>query len=206
MNFERLILASASPRRRELLASAGLTCEVVVAGIDERPQWGELPLAYAARNAREKAVFVAQNDPLKTARAVVLAADTIVVSAQNQILEKPRDAAHARQMLQALSDKTHSVVSGYALVNGTTGEILECQTVQTLVLFRALSALEIDIYIATGEPFDKAGSYGIQGKAAHFVRALDGSYTNVVGLPLAEVVVALQRYFVSSTFRNVTPT
>lgn len=192
MRFERLILASASPRRRELLESAGLACEVIVSGVDEVPRKGEAPEDYVRRNAREKALGVALNQPLKTAGSIVLAADTIVVSPSGAILEKPRDAGHAREMLESLSHKTHRVVSGFALVNGTTGAILADEVVETRVLFRALSAEDVERYIASGEPFDKAGGYGIQGGAAQFVRAVEGSYTNVVGLPLCEVMEHLK--------------
>ena len=190
--YNRLILASASPRRKELLASAGLTCEIHVADIHEQPQPNETPLAYVLRNASEKAVFVAQSKAFQTGEALILAADTVVVSAENKILEKPLDAQHARQMLQLLSDKIHSVLTGYAIVDGTTGQVLKCEAVETFVRFRALSQVDVDAYVATGEPFDKAGSYGIQGQAAHFVKSVEGSYTNVVGLPLAEVVVAVK--------------
>ncbi len=194
MNFEKIILASASPRRRDLLSAGGYTHEVMVANIEEKRQSGELPEHYVLRNAREKGLAVCSADPISTAKAIIISADTIVVAFDNEVLEKPSDANEARRMLGKLSARTHRVLTGYALCNGTTGEVLETQVVQTQVLFRELSVQEIDNYIATGEPFDKAGSYGIQGYALTFVESIEGSYTNVVGLPMSQVAQSLQRY------------
>ncbi len=194
MNFEKIILASASPRRRDLLTAGGYAHEVIVANIEEKRQSGELPENYVIRNAREKGIAVCATDPLATAKAVILSADTIVVAYDNEVLEKPSSASEARRMLGKLSAKTHRVLTGFALCNGTTGEVMETQVVQTQVLFRELSDQEIDNYIATGEPFDKAGSYGIQGHALTFVESIEGSYTNVVGLPMSQVAQCLQRY------------
>jgi septum formation protein len=188
----RLILASASPRRRALLAQAGLTCEVVVSNVAEVPAPGESPEAYCARNAREKALDVAKSRPMEAAGAVVLAADTIVVSPEGSILEKPQDESHAVAMLTALAGRTHRVLTGVCLVSGNDTRVLGQIVVATQVLFRDIPRAEMDAYVASGEPFDKAGSYGIQGRAAAFVRALQGSYTNVVGLPLCEVVEMLR--------------
>lgn len=190
--FGRLLLASASPRRRDLLAQAGFACEVCPSDVTETPFEGERPDAYCARNAREKALGIARARPSECAGAVVLAADTIVVSPHGAILEKPRDAPHASAMLRELSDRTHQVLTGVCVANGTTGAVIHEELVSTRVLFRRLEEAEIEAYVASGEPFDKAGSYGIQGRAAGFVKAIDGSYTNVVGLPLAEVVVRLR--------------
>ncbi|NBO37342.1 septum formation inhibitor Maf [bacterium] len=191
--FEKIVLASGSPRRRELLNAAGYRHDVLVSNIEEKRRQGERPEDYVQRNAKEKAMAVCQSDPVAVAKAVVLAADTIVVAFDNEVLEKPADANEARRMLSKLSAKTHRVMTGYAICNGTTGEVIECKTVQTQVLFRPLYADEVERYIASGEPFDKAGSYGIQGQALTFVESLEGSYTNVVGLPMAEVVLALRR-------------
>ena len=192
--FEKIVLASASPRRRELLTQAGFGHEVIVSNIEEKRRSGERPEDYVQRNAREKALAVCNTQPLAVAKAIVLAADTIVVAYDNEVLEKPTDADDARRMLGKLSARTHRVMTGFAICNGTTGEIMECRTVQTQVLFRPLFADEIERYIASGEPFDKAGSYGIQGHALTFVESLEGSYTNVVGLPMAQVVVALRQW------------
>jgi septum formation protein len=191
--FEKIVLASASPRRRELLKAAGFEHEVIVANIEEKRRHGERPEDYVQRNAKEKALAVCNTQPVAVAKSVVLAADTIVVAFDNEVLEKPSDADEARRMLGKLSGKTHRVMTGYAFCNGTTGEVLDCSIVQTQVLFRDLFTDEIERYIASGEPFDKAGSYGIQGRALTFVESIEGSYTNVVGLPMSHVVLSLRR-------------
>lgn len=196
--LRRIVLASASPRRRELLAQAGYACDVIPSAVAESPAPGETPEAYCKRNAREKAQDVFRSHPEGCAGAVVLAADTIVVSPDGRILEKPADAAHAKAMLAALSGSTHRVLTGLCLLGGNDGREHATEVVTTQVLFRPLSEADIEAYIATGEPFDKAGSYGIQGRAAGFVRSLQGSYTNVVGLPLCEVVLHLQGLLASS--------
>lgn len=196
--FEKIILASASPRRRELLTQAGYRHEVIVSNIEEKRRHDERPEDYVQRNAKEKALAVCNTQPVAVAKALVLAADTIVVAYDNEVLEKPSDADEARRMLGKLSARTHRVMTGFAVCNGTTGEIMECKTIQTQVLFRTLFADEIERYIASGEPFDKAGSYGIQGHALTFVESIEGSYTNVVGLPMAQVVVALRQWLPQS--------
>lgn len=192
--FEKIVLASASPRRRELLTQAGYRHEVIVSNIEEKRRQGERPEEYVQRNAREKAIAVCSHQPVAVAKSLVLAADTIVVAFDNEVLEKPADANDARRMLGKLSARTHRVMTGYALCNGTTGEVIECKAVQTQVLFRELFEDEIERYIASGEPFDKAGSYGIQGHALTFVESIEGSYTNVVGLPMAHVVLTLRKW------------
>lgn len=191
--FEKIVLASASPRRRELLRAAGFEHEVIVANIEEKRRHGERPEDYVQRNAKEKALAVCNTQPVAVAKAIVLAADTIVVAFDNEVLEKPTDPDDARRMLSKLSSKTHRVMTGFALCNGTTGEVLDCSIVQTQVLFRELFNEEVERYIASGEPFDKAGSYGIQGRALTFVESIEGSYTNVVGLPMSQVVLSLRR-------------
>ncbi len=176
-----LILASASPRRRELLASLGLAFDVVVAGIDEKPWPKEQPASYALRNASEKAREVGRRH---AGEALILAADTIVVL-DGHILEKPEDAGHAVAMLRRLSDRAHEVITGVCLLHTRAGAVRERgEAVRTTVHFRALSEPEIAAYVATGEPMDKAGAYAIQGGAGGFVDGYDGSYSNVVGLPL----------------------
>lgn len=193
--FEKIILASASPRRKELLNAAGLHHDVIISSIEEKRRHGEKPEDYVQRNAREKALAVCSTQPLSVANSVVLAADTIVVAYDNEVLEKPVDAADARRMLGKLSATTHRVMTGFAICNGTTGQMLDCQMVQTQVLFRTLFSDEVERYIASGEPFDKAGSYGIQGHALTFVESIEGSYTNVVGLPMSHVILALRKFF-----------
>lgn len=185
---DRLVLASASPRRKELLASAGFTCEIDAADVDETPPADlreAAPIATAL--ARRKAVAVIARRP-KSPSDVVLAADT-VVWVDGILLGKPADDADARRMLSLLSGKEHVVATGFCLMRAD-GREREGSSV-TRVSFEPLTAGAIDAYIATREPFDKAGGYAIQGKAGLFVRRIAGSYSNVVGLPLAEVVEAL---------------
>ncbi|MGA9526319.1 MAG: Maf family protein [Myxococcaceae bacterium] len=179
-----LILASASPRRRELLERLGLKFEVHPADVDETPHPGEAPRAYVLRVAQSKAAHVAKSHP----GARVLSADTTVVL-EGEILGKPRDAEDARRMLTRLSDRDHVVLSAVAL----DGPHRDAVVVETRVSFRALPFNEIEWYIRTGEPMDKAGAYGIQGLAGMFVRAIEGSASNVVGLPLAETIELLTR-------------
>lgn len=182
-----LVLASASPRRKELLAQAGFTFRVHASSIPEEARPGEDPIASATRLAREKAEAVfsqhsaldAPDDPL-----LVLGADTIVVSAAKEILGKPKDAADAAHMLRQLSGGTHSVVTGVCLA---TRNHVEVASELTYVTMTTLSDAEIEAYIRTGEPMDKAGAYGIQGRAARWIPRIHGCYFNVVGLPLALV-------------------
>jgi septum formation protein len=178
----RLILASASPRRRELLARAGLQFEVRATSIDETPLAGESPEEFARRAARDKALGVAASAPHGS---LVLGADTVVV-AGHEILGKPVDAADAARMLRMLSGITHRVITGVCLVRAPADlEALQHET--TFVTFRHLDEWEIAEYIASREPFDKAGAYGIQGLASKFVARVEGCYFNVVGLPVAMV-------------------
>ena len=180
---ERLILASGSPRRRDFLAEVGLIFEVRVMDIDEPPQSGDQPADFVARLAREKARAVAEPG------AWVLAADTAVVL-DDEILGKPSDAAEACVMLMRLSGRWHEVWTGFALCRQATGE-LATKTVCTRVRFLALTPELCRAYVRTGEPLDKAGAYGIQGKGCFLVPEISGSYTNVVGLPMTEVLEAL---------------
>ncbi len=174
-----LYLASGSPRRRELLAVLGLAFERLVTDVAEQKQPDEAPADYVLRLACDKAlagVAVAPQD------LPVLGADTIVVL-DGQVLEKPRDEAHAAQMLTALSGRQHQVMTAIALADRQTHR---STLVVTDVTFRSLSADDIQHYILSGEPMDKAGAYGIQGKGGCFVREIRGSYYAVVGLPLVE--------------------
>lgn len=177
-----LILASGSPRRAELLRQAGLDFEIVVPQIDEAPLPGEAPDEFVCRTAREKAESLPAN------HAVILAADTAVVDGA-RILGKPLDAADAVAMLRSLSGRTHEVMTGVCI---RFPDRTVCFHMETSVTFRTLSEKEIADYVATGEPMDKAGAYAIQGGAAKMVRRVDGSYSNVVGLPLCEVIEELE--------------
>ncbi len=181
-----LILASASPRRKELLTQAGFTFEVRAAHLNEDPRPEEDPIAYVTRLAREKAQAVF--DAGGNAEAVVLGADT-TVTLDNHMLGKPEDAADAARMLRLLSGRTHRVITGVAVV---TARRVEVAAEVTGVRFRTLSDEEIAAYVATGEPMDKAGAYGIQGRAARWIPRVEGCYFNVVGLPLALVTTMLE--------------
>jgi septum formation protein len=177
-----LILASTSARRRQLLTAAGYTFDVNPVDVDETRLDGESPRAYVARVAADKARAGGASD------AVSLGADTVVVDG-GTVLGKPFDANVATEMLSALSGGTHQVLSGWACINA--GEILASGVEVTEVTFRPLSEDEISAYITTGEPLDRAGAYAIQGGAGAFVASLDGSYTNVMGLPMEAVSAAL---------------
>ena len=178
-----LVLASASPRRKELLAQAGFQFTVTPASIPEDPRPGENPVAYVTRLAREKAQCIFAQLQSDTA-AVVLGADTTVVAPNGEILGKPNDAADAARMLRLLSGATHQVMTGVAVARA--GRVDTAAEV-THVTVLALSDQEIADYIATGEPMDKAGAYAIQGYAARWIPRIHGCYFNVVGLPLALV-------------------
>lgn len=174
-----IILASASPRRRELLTAAGIAHRVDAANVDETPERGEAPAAYAERLARAKATAVAARYP----DTPVLGADTVVVIG-DEILGKPQDAGDARAMLARLSDREHVVLTAVAVARGAA---LHSSVAATSVVMRALSPEEIAAYVATGEPMDKAGAYAIQGGAADFIRRISGDFDTVVGLPVAVV-------------------
>ena len=182
----QLILASASPRRRELLAQLAIPFTVLPANIDESVVPGEVPWAYTRRVAYAKAQHVARQCPT----AVVLGADSVVVL-EHSILGKPRDPDDARQMLSRLSGRAHTVMTAVAVLYYAR-HVVCLDVVQTLVRFRLLSPSAIEHYIATGEPMDKAGAYAIQGAAAAFVESWKGCYTNVVGLPLQRTAAFLQ--------------
>ncbi len=188
MSRKLIILASASPRRSELLESAGIVFSVVPADIPEEPLPGELPSDHVLRLAQEKALVVAgiiEGD-------LYIGADTVVVC-DEEIMGKPVDAAAARRMLSLLSGRAHQVITGFAVHDKTTG-VTHSQVVSTRVFFKPLTLEEINAYIATGCPFDKAGAYAIQGGAAYMVQKIEGSYSNVVGLPLCEVVEVLRSF------------
>jgi len=181
-----LVLASGSPRRKELLTSAGLEFAIVESGVDETRAAGEDAATYAERIAQAKSVSVSARLPAP----LVLGADT-VVEIDGVILLKPADAADARRMLRALSGATHTVITAFALARG--GRLVESAPVKALVTFRELGDAEVEGYLATGEPFDKAGAYGIQGAGGGFITAVEGGRDTVMGLPVAAVLAALRR-------------
>jgi septum formation protein len=181
-----LVLASASPRRQELLRNAGISFTVRPADIDETPMLAESPQVCAERLAREKAVAVSQSRP----EDYVLGADTIVV-VDDTILGKPRDADDAARMLRLLSGRMHAVITGVCVV-GPVASKVKTASETTLVTFCELCDDEIRDYIATGEPMDKAGAYAIQGIASRWIPRIEGDYGNVVGLPVALVYAMLQ--------------
>lgn len=198
-----LVLASASPRRSQLLTQAGFTFQVRPAHIPEDPIPGEDPIAYVTRLAREKAQAVfnqiagdaaslganaAAANAIEIDRLAVLGADT-TVTLDGHILGKPEDAHDAARILRMLSGRSHRVITGVALV---TRDAVEIAAEVTAVQFLTLSDDEIDAYVATGEPMDKAGAYGIQGLAAKWIPRVVGCYFNVMGLPLALVATMLE--------------
>ncbi|MCP4962945.1 MAG: septum formation inhibitor Maf [Actinomycetia bacterium] len=184
-----LVLASGSPRRLDLLTSAGLNADVRPADVDETPLDGEPAGDYVERLARSKAGAVGRSDEL------VIGADTAVVDGA-QILGKPIDSSEAKAMLRSLSARRHRVLTGVAARRGPT---IESIVVATMVEFRLLTDDDINWYVGTGEPMDKAGSYAIQGRAASFVRSIEGSVTNVIGLPLAETLDLVARFGIDTT-------
>lgn len=181
-----IILASASPRRSELLELAGIDFRAVPADICEDVLPGEKPTDHVMRLSREKAQAVAEAEEGR----YFIGADTVVVL-DDRIMGKPLDEADAFRMLSALSGRSHVVITGFTVFDRENGVCLS-RSVQTEVIFRALGEQEIRDYIASGCPMDKAGAYAIQGRAVHFVRSICGSYTNVVGLPMAELYELLQ--------------
>jgi septum formation protein len=197
-----LILGSASPRRKDLLTTVGLTFQVLVPEVEEKPRPGEAPLAYALRNAREKSEWIRSRVAREPAKhpegAIVISADTIVVL-DDAILEKPRDRAHAVEMLALLQGRTHTVISGVTLASALVPlPKEETFAVTTEVELKPMSPSEIAAYVQTGEPLDKAGGYAAQGIGSYMVRSIRGSYANVVGLPVAEVVERLAGSFAYS--------
>ena len=191
MSHTELILASASPRRKMLLEAAGLDFDIVESGIEEVRREGENAPDFALRMAEEKALDVSVRCP----DAIVLAADTIV-ECNGQILGKPADSAAACAMLTMLSGNMHTVVTAFAIARA--GAIAESSPVTSRVTFRKLSADEIAAYVAGGDPLDKAGAYGIQSIGAGFIERVEGARDNVMGLPVREVLAALQRHGVAA--------
>jgi septum formation protein len=189
-----LILASASPRRRELIARLGVPFTVSPANIDESMLPGENADAFARRIARDKALKIAE----AVDAGIVIGVDTIV-ALDGGVMGKPESRESARFMLEKLSGRTHEVISGVAVIERPSGRTIVASAT-TVVRFKALAALEIDRYIASGEPQDKAGAYGIQGIASLFVEGISGCYYNVVGLPLNLLYETLLEFGVEPAF------
>ncbi len=185
---DQLVLASASPRRRELLQQIGLEFQVVPSRAEEQVLSGETPEEHVIRLSLDKATEVANRDDISG--RWFIGSDTIVLC-DTQILGKPEDERHAATMLRQLSGREHQVLSGYAIIDRQTGK-QRSAAVRTNVWFRQLTEAEITSYIATGEPSDKAGAYAIQGMGVCFVARIEGSYTNVVGLPLCKLTLAMK--------------
>jgi len=181
-----LILASGSPRRRELLAKMGYTFEICTPDVDEHVAGHARDIVHTLARRKARAAAAHYTD------GVIIASDTLV-SLDGAPLGKPADAKEAHAMLAALSGREHEVFTGVCVMDAKTGRS-EARTVRTGVTFREISAAEIDAYIATGEPMDKAGAYAIQGGAAPFVAKLDGEYENVVGFPVVEVGEMLKAF------------
>ena len=187
MNY-RIILASSSPRRRELLRNLGFAFDVIQPSADETVSENETPEDFALRVSVEKAWSVSRS---LGEGAVVIGADTIVV-VDGEMLGKPEDCEEASSMLRKLSGKEHHVYTAFSIVR-PKDEILHSEIVDTSVRVKPLAASEIEGYIKTGEPMDKAGAYGIQGIGSFMVRGIEGSYSNVVGLPVEELLAALKK-------------
>lgn len=188
---QTIILASTSPRRRALLAQIGLSVTVLPADVDERALPGEAPGPYAVRLALAKAAAAAE----RAGRGIVIAADTIV-SVGGALLGKPSDASDAARMLRRLSGQEHQVITGLAVLDAASARSI-VRTSVTNVWFREISDREIDAYVATGEPLDKAGAYGIQERGALLVERIEGCYSNVVGLPLSLLGEMLREFGIS---------
>ena len=191
MKHPPLILASGSPRRKELLRDAGVEFEILVSDIPEVPGAGESPEAVVRRLATSKARAIAEQHQDRW----VLGADTDV-SVDGEILGKPADAADAARLLSKIQGRAHEVWGGFALIHGEKG-VLHCEAHRTLVEIAPLTPALIDWYIKTGEPLDKAGAYGAQGIGAQFITSVQGSYSNVVGLNIAAVMTALRKFGIS---------
>lgn len=184
MSAPRVVLASASPRRRQLLNLIGIEHEVRPANIDESMRTREAPRRHAERLAREKATAIATRDP----DLITIGADTVVVI-NRKVLGKPKDKAEAAHMLSQLSGREHTVITAVAVARGKK---LRSSIEEVRVKFRRLREDEIEAYVATGEPMDKAGAYGIQGYGATIVECIDGDYFAVMGLPLVRLTVLLR--------------
>jgi septum formation protein len=182
------ILASASPRRQELLRSVGLKFKTVPAHVNENYLAGESPRQHVKRLSSDKAMVIAGKYP----ESWVLGADTIVVI-DGLILGKPKNKTKAREMLQNLSGREHKVFTGFTIAR-VAAEIYQTKVIQSAVRFKTISPKEMDWYVSCDEPYDKAGGYAVQGRGAYFIKSIRGSYTNVIGLPLCEVLEELKKF------------
>lgn len=192
---KKIILASGSPRRKELLELADVPIEIMIPDINEDLRKGEKPSAMVRRLAYEKALEVSRIIQAQKKKIMILAADTTVVSYKNEILGKPRTVQEGFKMITDLQGRSHSVYTGYSILSTERGQIKSkvVKCVRTRVFIRALSPREIRAYLAKGESMDKAGSYAAQGFGMGIIEKIEGSYTNVVGLPLAEVLLDLRK-------------
>lgn len=194
-----LILASTSPRRIDLMKQVGLSFSVESPDADETPKKGESPRALVTRLSREKALSIAKKRSSQD-ESLIIAADTIVVApGGKQVLGKPRNEAEARKMLAKLSGDCHAVLTGYCILK--SGSKPFTRVVTSRVKMRKLSRTEIECYVKTGEPMDKAGSYAAQGLGMALVESIQGSYTNVVGLPMCQLIMDLEKNFGIRLFR-----
>jgi septum formation protein len=189
----RIILASTSPRRIELMKQVGLACEVISPDADETPHRGERPAALVARLARAKAHSVAQS---LEGDAIIVAADTIVVDPSGKkILGKPVSVLDAKKMLTLLAGRKHTVLTGYCVWETGSNAYVKVRVVRSSVTMRKLSRAQISAYVASGEPMDKAGSYAAQGLGMALIEKINGSYANVVGLPVSQLWLDLETHF-----------
>jgi septum formation protein len=191
---KKIILASGSPRRKELLMMAGISFEIFVPDVNEDPFLGEKPDRMVKRLAREKALAVLRKLPGGRSSQFIIAADTTVVNPSGKILGKPDGRRQAVEMLQTLQGKVHHVFTGYSILFGSSGRVSRKvhRVVGTRVHIRKMSLLEIKRYVDLGESFDKAGAYAAQGFGMTIIERINGSYTNVVGLPMTELVSDLK--------------
>jgi septum formation protein len=184
----QFILASASPRRQELLKSVGLKFKTIPAHVNEDYKDGESPCQHVQRLACDKAGAIAKKYP----DSVVLGADTIVVI-DDMILGKPKNKAQVQKMLERLSGREHKVFTGFTLAH-IASKVKKTRVIQSAVRFKTISPEEMEWYISCDEPYDKAGGYAMQGKGAYFIKTIRGSYTNVIGLPLCEVLEEMKTF------------
>lgn len=185
--MKKIILASSSPRRKMLLEQVGIHAKVVVGSYVERIDSQKSPHQMIRKLSLDKAVTVAK----KEKNAIIIAADTIVVC-DGQMIGKPKNKKDAKRILLLLSGKTHRIITGFSIIDTSSGQLVN-MSVETKVSFKKLTRAEIDAYIKTGEPMDKAGAYGIQEKGGFFVEKIEGDYSNVVGLPIFAVAQELKK-------------
>ncbi|MCL4353907.1 Maf family protein [Patescibacteria group bacterium] len=186
--MRKIVLASKSPRRKEILERAGFKFEIKVSEFNESSVSQENPVEFAEKVSKEKAKTVAA----QYEDAIVIAADTIIV-VDGDIIEKPRSPKHAKEILQKLSGRDHVVITGFTIMD-SKAKVLTTRSVQSKVFFREISEEEIDAYVETGEPMDKAGAYGVQEKAGIFLERVEDDFFNVVGLPILAVTEELKKF------------